>query len=549
MNCHCQPGQLAVKRVSNKNNQNRGKEFYVCPTQSCNFFLWADSKVPVTLHARVPPSSSSSFRPNSSSSSSISNNYGRTNAQQSAPPSNLPTAKMTLVAIENNTAYVGLTCQYNVSINNFMQKHHDCCKFDYSRKLWTFDLKIYDSVVQLLRDAGYQPEELPRFLSDGIRKYFAKVQRPSPASSSSSSSSHQVYGMQNQEKERNGELLNQPSDIKLNISSSLSSILLPFQVEGVKFIINHCGRGLIGDEMGCGKTIQAIALLQHYRAHWPAIVLIPTNLMVQWKEELLKYCHDCLSSQDICCVKTGKDHLYGKITIIPYSLIGQFVDRQELLSERFGMIIADESHKLKNSDSKTASYVVPLLKTIPIAICLSGTPMMNRPVELYTQLNGLQPTIFYDYHGFLFRYCDAKQDSLGFLDKKGASNENELKLLLETFIMIRRLKEQVIQELPDKKRERLYVEVDQSYAGEINRIQKLTNYIDSEMKNPMKDQEEKRKLSQQREQLLLEYYRVTGLSKIGGIKREVLRLIEAARVQKAIAESALDEAEKEDKDK
>lgn len=250
MNCHCQPGQLAVKRVSNKNNQNRGKEFYVCPTQSCNFFLWADSKVPVTLHARVPPSSSSSFRPNSSSSSSISNNYGRTNAQQSAPPSNLPTAKMTLVAIENNTAYVGLTCQYNVSINNFMQKHHDCCKFDYSRKLWTFDLKIYDSVVQLLRDAGYQPEELPRFLSDGIRKYFAKVQRPSPASSSSSSSSHQVYGMQNQEKERNGELLNQPSDIKLNISSSLSSILLPFQVEGVKFIINHCGRGLIGDEMG-----------------------------------------------------------------------------------------------------------------------------------------------------------------------------------------------------------------------------------------------------------------------------------------------------------
>lgn len=300
--------------------------------------------------------------------------------------------------------------------------------------------------------------------------------------------------------------------------------------------------------LGCGKTIQAIALLQHYRAHWPAIILIPTNLMVQWKEELLKYCHDCLSSQDICCVKTGKDHLYGKITIIPYSLIGQFVDRQELLSERFGMIIADESHKLKNSDSKTASYVVPLLKTIPIAICLSGTPMMNRPVELYTQLNGLQPTIFYDYHGFLFRYCDAKQDSLGFLDKKGASNENELKLLLETFIMIRRLKEQVIQELPDKKRERLYVEVDQSYAGEINRIQKLTNYIDNEIKNPMKDQEEKRKLSQQREQLLLEYYRVTGLSKIGGIKREVLRLIEAARVQKAIAESALDEAEKEDKE-
>lgn len=130
-----------------------------------------------------------------------------------------------------------------------MQKHNDCCKFDYSRKLWTFDLKIYDSVVQLVRDAGYQPEELPRFLSDGIRKYFAKVQRPSPPTSSSSSS-HQVYGMQNGEKERKGESLSQSNDIKLNISSSLSSILLPFQVEGVKFIINHCGRGLIGDEMG-----------------------------------------------------------------------------------------------------------------------------------------------------------------------------------------------------------------------------------------------------------------------------------------------------------
>jgi SWI/SNF-related matrix-associated actin-dependent regulator 1 of chromatin subfamily A len=263
--------------------------------------------------------------------------------------------------------------------------------------------------------------------------------------------------------------LSKPVDMTLNIEESLYDTLLPFQVEGVNFIIKRHGRGLIGDEMGVGKTVQAIALLQHYRKHWPALILVPSSLMQQWNDELLLYSGDILQQKDICQVKKGSDKVGGKVCLVPYNLMDKLSNKESLSHSQFGIVIADESHNLKNKDAQRTAVCLPYLKNAVVAICLTGTPALNRPVELYTQLNGILPEVFNDYDAFTKRYCDAKPSNFGknAIDVKGSSNEAELKLLLEGAVMIRRLKDVVLKDrLPSKQREVRYCNIDPLYENE-----------------------------------------------------------------------------------
>eukprot|EP01033_Poteriospumella_lacustris_P023068 gene23068-17457_t len=107
---------------------------------------------------------------------------------------------------------------------------------------------------------------LPRFLSHGLKNYLKRLN-----------------------------VLPDTTQMELNVTPALRQMLLPFQVEGIKFVIARGGRALIGDEMGCGKTIQAISILQHYRNKWPALLIVPPNLMDQWKGEILRFCADFLT--------------------------------------------------------------------------------------------------------------------------------------------------------------------------------------------------------------------------------------------------------------
>jgi SWI/SNF-related matrix-associated actin-dependent regulator 1 of chromatin subfamily A len=219
-------------------------------------------------------------------------------------------------------------------------------------------------------------------------------------------------------------------------------------------VIRHGGRALIADEMGCGKTVQAIAVMEHYQKHWPALVLMPPGLMSQWKGELLRFCEGLLKENDICVVRKASDKAQGKVCLVSYTILQSLVESGKLRPEQFGIVICDESHNLKNREAKRTNLAVPFLKKATVALCLSGTPATNRPVELYTQLNALLPKVFNDYDAFVRRYCDAKQSNFNKgLDVRGCSNAPELKLILEGLVMIRRLKSDVASELPDKQRE------------------------------------------------------------------------------------------------
>ena len=297
---------------------------------------------------------------------------------------------------------------------------------------------------------------------------------------------------------------------------------------GISALIDWSSRGFTG----CGKTVQAISVMMHYKTDWPVLILVPVALMKQWPDELKKYAK--VRDKDINCVTKATDKVRGKITIVPYSIIDKLVQNEAITPDQFGVVIADESHNLKSKDAQRTLAVLPFLQRANVALCLTGTPCTNRPVELYSQLCALLPEVLSnsgkDYSQFVHRYCDAKPTKFGTgMDVRGHSNDAELHKLLFGLVMIRRTKADVIDCIPDKVREIRYVEPDQHLLPELRRIQKRSDEVKAAMRDPRKGETELQELRNEDQQLLNNLYKVTGLSKIQSIKVELVKLIEEAR--------------------
>ncbi|BFZ17035.1 hypothetical protein BsWGS_20074 [Bradybaena similaris] len=253
------------------------------------------------------------------------------------------------------------------------------------------------------------------------------------------------------------------------LPKKLRDRLLPFQREGVRFAAEKNGRCLIADEMGLGKTIQAISVAYIYKDEWPLLIVVPSSLKFCWIEELEKWLPDILP-HEINLVHSGGD-ISGMsvcpITIITYGLLrlpSNSVIREALAARQFQVVICDESHYLKNSNTLSCKTVVPLLKSAKRRILLSGTPALARPVELYSQVDAICPGLFGSYWQYTDRYCDARTVYFGKFRKRqvnGASNLSELQHKLQT-MMIRREKSDVLTELPPKQRQRILFELKNS---------------------------------------------------------------------------------------
>lgn len=143
--------------------------------------------------------------------------------------------------------------------------------------------------------------------------------------------------------------------------------------------------------------------------------------------------------------------------MLPYSYELAVKKAVELQKRRFSVVIADESHVLKNGMAKRTQAVLPLLQQADRCILLSGTPALSRPSELFNQISAVDPKLFTNFFEFGLRYCDAKQSHFGW-DFSGASHLEELKVILST-IMIRRIKADVLTTLPPKIREHVFLDV------------------------------------------------------------------------------------------
>ena len=227
-----------------------------------------------------------------------------------------------------------------------------------------------------------------------------------------------------------------------------------YQKEGVEHVVRHLdGRALIADDMGLGKTLQAIALSKYY-GYKRVLVICPAYLRYNWKAEFDKW----LGIKEVCLVKTGKDELNGYPVIISYELAVK--KKLMLMDYGFDMVICDESHYLKNHKTKRTRGLSPLIRSINKALLLTGTPALNRPSELFSQANMIRRDFFPKFKQFAERYCDRKMSPLGYWDDSGSSNPHEVHWLAKKTVMIRRLKRDVLKDLPKKHRSQLHLNMD-----------------------------------------------------------------------------------------
>lgn len=236
----------------------------------------------------------------------------------------------------------------------------------------------------------------------------------------------------------------------------LQPILRPYQESGFQWL-NYLSEvkwgGILADDMGLGKTIQALSFLQHLKDEQKtlkALVVCPTTLMYNWENEIKKfapaltyYIHhggartrETLSDKNIDVIITT----YGTLR----SDIKQFVETP------FDYVVLDESQAIKNPSSKVAKAVC--LLRARNRLCMSGTPLQNNTFDIYAQMNFLNP-------GMLGSIEFFKQEFSIPIDKFGEKEQKDhLRKLLYPFIL-RRTKEQVAKDLPEKQEMILFCEM------------------------------------------------------------------------------------------
>lgn len=234
------------------------------------------------------------------------------------------------------------------------------------------------------------------------------------------------------------------SDMPIPCPNGLS--YLPFQRAGIEYAVNraHC---LIGDEMGLGKTIQALGVA-NLNSPKSILIVCPASLKINWSRECNKWLVKHYPIQILegrSNRNTSTPRYDDRITICNYEILSA----HKLLKEhQFDLIILDESHYIKERSSKRTKATLELKGKQ--WLYLSGTPILNRPYELYPIMQNAG--LYHNFFRFAARYCQGKQGRFGY-EYKGASNLGELQELLRSKLMVRRLKADVLKELPAKRRQ------------------------------------------------------------------------------------------------
>lgn len=210
------------------------------------------------------------------------------------------------------------------------------------------------------------------------------------------------------------------------------------------------------------------------------------------------------------------------VNIISYDLVVRL--ESDISSRKFQVVVADESHLLKTYNTKRTMCITPIIEGARRSILLSGTPALSRPKELYTQVRSISPNLLPKFHDFGIRYCGGYFHKFAW-NYDGATNLNELHLLLENTIMIRRLKDNVLSELPEKQRFQVLISVEKKHNNVLNKISKELKEAKKNYSNASSRAESKEPGSEKR-RLILELYKDLGISKLTAINQYIKEIIE-----------------------
>ncbi|XP_057731223.1 uncharacterized protein LOC130946479 [Arachis stenosperma] len=256
----------------------------------------------------------------------------------------------------------------------------------------------------------------------------------------------------------------QVEDLIAKLPRSLVDALMPFQLDGIRFGLRRGGRCLIADDMGLGKTLQAIAIAGCFMHEGPILVVCPAVLRFSWAEELERWLPCCLPA-DIHVVFGHQDnpvHLTRcpRVVVISYTMLNRL--KKNMIEREWALLIVDESHHVrctkKAKESGETQAVLDVATKVKHIVLLSGTPSLSRPFDIFHQINMLWPGLLgTNKREFAKTYCDMKffmgiQGKV-FADYSKGIRLVELNVLLKQTVMIRRLKEHVMLQLPPKRRQ------------------------------------------------------------------------------------------------
>lgn len=239
--------------------------------------------------------------------------------------------------------------------------------------------------------------------------------------------------------------------------SHLLPILRPYQISGFQWLnyLQEVGwGGILADDMGLGKTIQALSMLHHYHStngKLMALVVCPTTLMYNWENEIKKFTSTLTYLIHHSSIRTRSKEALDSVDII-ITTYGTLRSDIKLLSEiNFDFVVLDESQAIKNPASKVTK-AASILKA-KNRICLSGTPLQNNTFDIFAQMNFLNP-------GMLGSIEFFRQEFAIPIDKFGEpERKDHLRKILYPFIL-RRTKEQVAPDLPEKTETILFCEME-----------------------------------------------------------------------------------------
>ena len=248
---------------------------------------------------------------------------------------------------------------------------------------------------------------------------------------------------------------------KLSIENAeypkLNATLRDYQKYGykwLKYLTDNSLGACLADDMGLGKTLQAIALLSklHEEKKKKSMVIMPKSLIYNWENEIKRF-----SPKLKVGVYYGINRDFSslkKVDVIltTYGTIRN--DIENLLEEKFDMLILDESQNIKNVNSQTTKAV--LLLNAKKRVALSGTPIENNLLELYSLFRFLNPEMFGSVQRFTNNYIVPIQKY------SDTSTIEELKKKIYPFLL-RRVKKEVLKDLPDKIEKLVYVDMNNEH--------------------------------------------------------------------------------------
>lgn len=228
--------------------------------------------------------------------------------------------------------------------------------------------------------------------------------------------------------------------------------LRPYQQEGLNwlsFLYDFGFHGILADDMGLGKTVQVISFLSTLEIEGPVLVVLPTSLIFNWKKELERF----LPSMKVH-IHHGSKRLDSiealnqpQVIITTYATVR--LDFTLLSQLSYSCLILDEAQAIKNSQSQTAKSVTRLQAGFRLSI--TGTPIENHIMELWSHFNFLMPDLFGDEKAF------ASEMQAGMSDPRF---HKRIRRKIRPFLL-RRRKEQVAKDLPEKIEQTVWVEMEE----------------------------------------------------------------------------------------